>query len=276
MNIKDLTVDQLRRLQLKMFHEETHQQTKVRLQNELIPFPSLAVCLATVSKEIGFIIQVKYPSRDSNGRPEIANYFDEDTVVDSIINIVFNDYDQRKIIFTSSQCDICVLLQKKQNRFPVLLQTQAVSSLQDGCYDFRSLETTLEFAVAEKLLGVFLPSVEVARDKNLVTGVHKMGLVLFAGGPESCSPDIRKLLCRSRVNGLETCHINFDVVPGSDTPHFNLPTAHVQMLYIADIVLNKGLMRLPRCSVADSSNCDYRQSLVMSNEMDQHESKLTI
>ncbi|XP_055899309.1 uncharacterized protein LOC106066638 isoform X4 [Biomphalaria glabrata] len=281
-NVRDLTVDQLRHLQVtKLSPDSTVQrliifalaqrnclgsemevknyskltnEANVTTNHELIPFPTLATCLATLRKDVGLIIQVKYPQVDINGKSEVANYFTEDTVVDSIISIVMDGYEQRKIIFTSTEADICVLLQKKQNRFPVLFKSHASSLPNEEVYDFRasSIGAALEFAVSEKLLGVYLSSLEVARDKNIVTSAHRMGLVVFSGGQGTGNPDIRKLLCRNRVNCLETCHVNFDLKPGFHRPYFSLPSSQIYTLYVADLVLNNGCMLLPRYSVQDS------------------------
>ncbi|KAI8780527.1 glycerophosphocholine phosphodiesterase GPCPD1 isoform X1, partial [Biomphalaria glabrata] len=253
-NVRDLTVDQLRHLQVTKLSPDSTVQANVTTNHELIPFPTLATCLATLRKDVGLIIQVKYPQVDINGKSEVANYFTEDTVVDSIISIVMDGYEQRKIIFTSTEADICVLLQKKQNRFPVLFKSHASSLPNEEVYDFRasSIGAALEFAVSEKLLGVYLSSLEVARDKNIVTSAHRMGLVVFSGGQGTGNPDIRKLLCRNRVNCLETCHVNFDLKPGFHRPYFSLPSSQIYTLYVADLVLNNGCMLLPRYSVQDS------------------------
>ncbi|KAK0068372.1 glycerophosphocholine phosphodiesterase GPCPD1-like isoform X1, partial [Biomphalaria pfeifferi] len=253
-NVRDLTVDQLRHLQVTKLSPDSTVQANVTTNHELIPFPTLATCLATLRKDVGFIIQVKYPQVDINGKSEVANYFTEDTVVDSIISIVMDGYEQRKIILTSTEADICVLLQKKQNRFPVVFKSHASSLPNEEVYDFRasSIGAALEFAVSEKLLGVYLSSLEVARDKNIVTSAHRMGLVVFSGGHGTGNPDIRKLLCRNRVNCLETCHVHFDLKPGSHHPYFSLPSSQIYTLYVADLVLNNGCMPLPRYSVQDS------------------------
>lgn len=119
MAVKDLKLDQLRLLHLDHVQHHTstaplnEQVTKVTGENDeaedLRPFPTLVEALQSVSPDVGFNIEIKFPMIQVDGINECENYFEHNDFLDRILTAVMLHAGTRRVVFSSFDPDICMM-----------------------------------------------------------------------------------------------------------------------------------------------------------------------
>ncbi|KAH9496922.1 putative glycerophosphocholine phosphodiesterase GPCPD1 2 [Bulinus truncatus] len=153
--VKSLTLSQLQ--SMRLFSSDlscvgiTDDETE---EESYEPFPTLEKVLTVVDENTGFDIEIKYPQLDINDLWEMENYFDVNENLDHILQVVFANAGSRKIVFSSFDPDTCILIQLKQNKYPVLFLHQGQTRIYTPYKDFRaySFKNGIGFALSEHLL----------------------------------------------------------------------------------------------------------------------------
>ncbi|KRZ69991.1 putative glycerophosphocholine phosphodiesterase GPCPD1 -like protein T05H10.7, partial [Trichinella papuae] len=160
------------------------------LGGELLPFPTLTEVLKhrSLPTDLGFMIEVKYPQETNSRRDNelCGNYNKRNTYVDLIINCVFVNAGQRKIIFSSFDPDVCLMLKMKQGRYPVLFLTQGQNSRYDGYINWHthSSDAAVRFAFVHGLAGVAFHSEELLSDIGSFQRALNLNLAAFVWGDD--------------------------------------------------------------------------------------------
>jgi glycerophosphocholine phosphodiesterase GPCPD1 len=129
--MRDLTLEQLKNL--KVFHTvEGRSREQKFYDEELIehqPFPLLSEALDIIDPKVGFNVEIKSAQQLEDGTLE-ANHvaFDKNLYVDRILDVVLEKAGMRRIVFSSFDADICVMLRNKQNIYPVMFLTLGKTS----------------------------------------------------------------------------------------------------------------------------------------------------
>jgi CDK inhibitor PHO81 len=94
-----------------------------------------------VTKSVGVCLKLLFPSKShvtlfGLSQPDLNRY------VDMILTIVYNQVDNRPVIFLGSNMDLCTAVNWKQPNFSVFYQVQ------------KSVKKAIKFAKTENLLGV--------------------------------------------------------------------------------------------------------------------------
>lgn len=95
--------------------EEAEEQTNFKVtghrdeEEAHQPFPTLRDSFHSVSEEVGFNVEVKYPMGLLQGGHECENYFEPNEFLDIILAEVLNHAGQRRIMFSSFDPDICLM-----------------------------------------------------------------------------------------------------------------------------------------------------------------------
>ncbi|XP_014663567.1 PREDICTED: glycerophosphocholine phosphodiesterase GPCPD1-like [Priapulus caudatus] len=198
--VKDLSVYRLQRLKMRNAQDqqvldvdETDVEALVRRSSSATtiddwqPFPTLEEALNRVNSHVGFNVEVKYPMRNMDGTTELDSvYFEKNEFVDRIVTVVFTHAANRRIVFSSFDPDTCIMLQLKQNKYPVMLLSQGAHGNHVGYEDVRarSPEVCIRLVKCEKLLGVCMYAGDIIRLPQLVTLSKNLGLVMFTWGVE--------------------------------------------------------------------------------------------
>ncbi|XP_059171983.1 glycerophosphocholine phosphodiesterase GPCPD1-like [Physella acuta] len=202
--VKSLTLAQLQSMKLFSsdhshieINEETDEESKE-------PFPTLEKVLKVVDENTGFDIEIKYPQLDINEVWEMENYFDVNENLDHILQVVFAHAGSRKIVFSSFDPDTCILLQLKQNKYPVLFLHQGQTKIYTPYKDYRaySFKNGIGFAVSENFLGLALHSEVLLQDMSLINRVLNKKLVLFVWGSDNNNPKMIRMLRDHKVDGI--------------------------------------------------------------------------
>ncbi|KRZ40964.1 putative glycerophosphocholine phosphodiesterase GPCPD1 -like protein T05H10.7 [Trichinella pseudospiralis] len=157
------------------------------LAGDSLPFPTLDEVLKhrSLPTELGFMIEVKYPQKLVYGYNN-ENYPERNIYVDAIVNSVLENAGQRKIIFSSFDPDICLMLKMKQSRYPVLFLTQGVNGPYDIYVGWRVQESdaAIRFAFVHGLAGVAFHSEKLLSNIASFHYASRLNLAAFVWGDD--------------------------------------------------------------------------------------------
>ena len=146
------------------------------------PFTTLEEMLLKLPKTIGFNIEMKYPMLFESEEQEMDTYAVElNSFVDTVLKMVYDHGQERDIIFSSFNPDICLLLSFKQPSIPILFLTDAGAS-PVGDIRASSLQEAIRFASRWNLLGVVSAAEPLVTCPRLVRVVKESGLVCVSYG----------------------------------------------------------------------------------------------
>jgi len=217
MAVKDLTLQQLQSLQTYHASVEEHGPRDWRTDptaadsdeaDDLMPFPTLEKVLHTLDEGVGVNVEIKYPQFIDHGEDglehEQMHFFDRNDYLDTILKTLLRHGGSRHVIISCFDSDACVMLKKKQNRFPVLFLTQGQTHKYPPYKDFRTLSipAAIKFACAEQLVGLSVHSEDLLREASLVAETKRAGLLLFCWGEDNNDHDNIRYLKSLGVDGI--------------------------------------------------------------------------
>jgi len=146
------------------------------------PFTTLEEMLKKIDGGVGFNIEMKYPMLHESEEQEMDTYAVElNSFVDTVLTKVYDLGKKRKIIFSSFNPDICLLLSFKQPNIPIMFLTDAgVSKV--GDIRASSLQEAIRFASRWNLLGIVSAAEPLINSPRLVGVVKENGLVCVSYG----------------------------------------------------------------------------------------------
>ncbi|TVY64324.1 Glycerophosphodiester phosphodiesterase GDE1 [Lachnellula suecica] len=146
------------------------------------PFTTLEEMLLKLDQEVSFNIEMKYPMLHESEEQEMDTYAVElNSFVDTVLTKVYDLGKKRKIIFSSFNPDICLLLSFKQPSIPILFLTDAgVAPV--GDIRASSLQEAIRFASRWNLLGIVSAAEPLVNSPRLVRVVKENGLVCVSYG----------------------------------------------------------------------------------------------
>lgn len=151
--------------------------------------------LKKIDGGVGFNIEMKYPMLHESEEQEMDTYAVElNSFVDTVLTKVYDLGKKRKIIFSSFNPDICLLLSFKQPNIPIMFLTDAgVSKV--GDIRASSLQEAIRFASRWNLLGIVSAAEPLINSPRLVRVVKENGLVCVSYG--TLNNDTEKVNVRS-------------------------------------------------------------------------------
>ncbi|XP_074593966.1 glycerophosphocholine phosphodiesterase GPCPD1-like [Brevipalpus obovatus] len=195
--VKDLTYRQLKLLKLG---PERDSQKRLEFvdsdADDNQPFCSLEKALKNVSP-CAFNVEIKYDT-------ENPAYDDINHFVDTILKIIFEYHNNRDIVISSFDPDVCVMAQMKQSKYPVLFLIDDIKKPMDvaGVETIPSIEMACYYASAMNLSGVNCYAQNLITDKSLIRFVLSQGLILFCYGAHINDRSIIEDLVKEGVHGL--------------------------------------------------------------------------
>jgi glycerophosphodiester phosphodiesterase len=153
------------------------------------PFTTLEEMLVKLPEHVGFNIEMKYPMLSESEEHGMDAYAVElNSFVDTVLTKVYDLGKKRKIIFSSFNPDICLLLSFKQPSIPILFLTDAgISPV--GDIRASSLQEAIRFASRWNLLGVVSAAEPLCNSPRLVKVVKDSGLVCVSYGTLNNDPE---------------------------------------------------------------------------------------
>jgi glycerophosphodiester phosphodiesterase len=153
------------------------------------PFTTLEEMLLKLPENVGFNIEMKYPMLHESEEQEMDTYAVElNSFVDTVLTKIYDLGKKRKIIFSSFNPDICLLLSFKQPSIPILFLTDAGTN-PVGDIRASSLQEAIRFASRWNLLGVVSAAEPLCNSPRLVKVVKENGLVCVSYGVLNNDPE---------------------------------------------------------------------------------------
>jgi glycerophosphodiester phosphodiesterase len=135
-----------------------------------------------IPASVGFNIEMKYPMLHESEEEEMDQYAVElNTFVDTVLQVVYDHSNQRRIIFSSFNPDICLMLSFKQPSIPVLFLTDAGTS-DVGDKRAASLQEAIRFASRWNLFGIVSAADPLVMCPRFIRMVKENGLVCMTYG----------------------------------------------------------------------------------------------
>jgi len=209
-SVVDLTLQQLQSFKVQKCLDSTYAFPSA---DDERPFPTLQSCFEKVDPNMAFDVEVKYcmNRRDTKKLEDGLNWFPErNKYVDVIISTILQHAGNRLIILSCFDPDVCVMLQAKQARFPVVFLSQGETKKYPAYLDPRAstLRLAIEFAAAESLAGIAVHSEGLLKDMDLITCAKSRDLAVFCWGTDNNSVSNLSLLRSSGIDGI--CYDRID------------------------------------------------------------------
>lgn len=205
--MRELTLEQLKNL--KVYHVVEGRSKEAKFFDEDLaehqPFPELSEALEVIDENVGFNIEIKSAQPLEDGRMEDDPLtIDKNLYVDSILDVVLAKAGKRRIVFSSFDADVCLMLRNKQNIYPTMFLTLGRSERYPGYYNpcCNTIENAVKFSVANELLGIVAHSEDILRDITQVNLVEDHKLILWVWGEDNNCKDTIKLLKEKGLHGI--------------------------------------------------------------------------
>lgn len=166
------------------------------------PVITLEHAFKTVSKDIGFNIECKYPMIDECENEDMDcvgaefNYW-----TDQLLKCIFDHANGRDVILSTFHPEVCIMLALKQDTFPVMFLTEAGNS---PLVDVRakSLQEAIKFARRWNLVGVIPEAVALNHCPRLANVVKDCGLKCITYGSLDNDVEVVKILVKNGVDAV--------------------------------------------------------------------------
>ena len=166
------------------------------------PFATLEEMFKKLPKTVGFNIEMKYPMLHESEDEEMDTYAVElNSFVDTVLTKVYDLGQDRNMIFSSFNPDICLLLSFKQPSIPVLFLTDA-GTCPVGDIRASSLQEAIRFASRWNLLGVVTAAEPLVISPRLVRVVKESGLVCVSYGTLNNDPSKVQLQVNEGIDAV--------------------------------------------------------------------------
>ncbi|XP_026886276.2 glycerophosphocholine phosphodiesterase GPCPD1 isoform X3 [Electrophorus electricus] len=209
--VKDLTFDQLQLLKLAhttamKVHDHKDLMDEEEYIDEHQPFPSLSQIFQAVPDCVGFNIELKWISqmKDGSWDANLSTYFNMNQFLDVILTCVLKNAGKRRIVFSCFDPDVCAMVRRKQNKYPILFLTQGVSDVYPELMDIRCKTTqiAMSFAQSEDILGISAHTEDLLRNMDSIKEAQSKGLVVFCWGDDNNEHANRRRLREHGIDGL--------------------------------------------------------------------------
>uniref|UniRef100_A0A673BRG2 Glycerophosphocholine phosphodiesterase GPCPD1-like n=1 Tax=Sphaeramia orbicularis TaxID=375764 RepID=A0A673BRG2_9TELE len=191
-------------------HGAAYVQFEVQLSKDQVPVIYGDLTCITCAKTVfthwlhltlvqNCLSQLVKGSWDSN----VSSYFNMNTFLDIILSCVLENAATRRIIFSCCDADICSMVRRKQNKYPVLFQTQGLSDRHPELMDIhcRSTPFAVNFALSEDILGICANAADLLKNVDYVREIQSKGLVVFSWGEENNDSEARKEQSEQKIDG---------------------------------------------------------------------------
>ncbi|KAJ3434150.1 glycerophosphoryl diester phosphodiesterase [Anaeramoeba flamelloides] len=155
-----------------------------------------------LKNDLNFNIEIKYPYTFTSEKE--LNYPDRNVVVDKVLDVVLK-YSKgktpKRIIFSSFDPIICLMVHWKQPKFPVFFLNHGGRELYENPL-MNSLEHALHFSSKSNFKGIVCFTEPLLDDLTYVQRVHDHNLVLFTYGDQNNDKKYLQIQKNLKVDGI--------------------------------------------------------------------------
>ncbi|KAL2750907.1 glycerophosphocholine phosphodiesterase GPCPD1 isoform X4 [Vespula maculifrons] len=222
------------------------------------PFPTLQSVLLELEPHVGCNIEIKWTMQLKDGTFELNHPFDLNMYLDTILKVVLEYGGDRKIVFSSFNPDICVMIRLKQNKYPVVFLTQGITSKYPTYHDPRcqTIPMAIRHALAADILGINVHTEDILRDPSQVKLVKDAGLIIFCWGDDNNDKDTIRHLKKLGLHAV--IYDKIDVYNSKDIKEsiFLIDARESQKALIA-LAQSSQADNTTEKAIPDSINMDY-------------------
>ncbi|UPX10729.1 Glycerophosphodiester phosphodiesterase [Ascochyta rabiei] len=181
----------------------------------------------------GFNIEMKYPMLHESEEEEMDQYAVElNSFIDTVLQVVYDHSNKRRIVFSSFNPDICLMLSFKQPSIPVLFLTDAGTS-DVGDKRAASLQEAIRFASRWNLFGIVSAADPLVMCPRFIRMVKENGLVCMTYGVLNNDPKNVRLQEKEGIDAVIVDSV-LSIRQGLQAPdEANLSGTHVTTLPIS-------------------------------------------
>eukprot|EP01135_Chromosphaera_perkinsii_P004302 Nk52_evm14s276 gene=Nk52_evmTU14s276 len=172
---------------------------------EFEEFPTLERVFKEVPSHVAFNIEIKFPIHHVNQEHNPSeSFWDINEYVDIILKCILDHSENRRIVISCFEPDICTLIRLKQPKFPMLFLTQNQCPKYTKVEDRRcnTIEEAVIFAKSEHLLGIVPNSYDLLKDPSLISFAKNSNLVLFSWGDDNNNKENIRFQKEKGVDGV--------------------------------------------------------------------------
>ncbi|KAI0420331.1 Glycerophosphoryl diester phosphodiesterase family-domain-containing protein [Xylaria grammica] len=199
-NNKDTSLDE--RMKYTLNYKQTGYKANTRGNFVQAPFATLEELFKKIPENVGFNIEMKYPMLLESEQHYMDTYAIElNSFCDTVLTKVYEMAQNRHIIFSSFNPDICLCLNFKQPSIPIMFLTDAgvepVSDIRAS-----SLQEAIRFASRWNLLGIVSNAIPFVNCPRLVKVVKQSGLVCVSYGVQNNDPEQVKVQVNEGIDAV--------------------------------------------------------------------------
>jgi glycerophosphodiester phosphodiesterase len=169
-------------------------------------YPTLRELLQKVPHNIGFNVEIKYPVED-----EIVKYnlspVNRNIYLDCILWEIYEHAQDRFIVFSSFDPEICQMLAIKQPHYPVFFLTQLGTVIRSDPRS-NSVDSSITFAKSAGLGGLVCPARYLVKHPDVITKIKESGLRVCTWGADNNLPENVHFQKKMGVDGVIVDHVN--------------------------------------------------------------------
>ncbi|KAI1187798.1 Glycerophosphoryl diester phosphodiesterase family-domain-containing protein [Nemania serpens] len=197
---KDQSLDE--RMKYTLNYKKAGYKANTRGNFVQAPFATLEELFKKIPEDVGFNIEMKYPMLLESEQHYMDTYAIElNSFCDTVLTKVYELAQNRHIIFSSFNPDICLCLNFKQPSIPIMFLTDA--GIEDVS-DIRasSLQEAIRFASRWNLLGIVSNATPFVVCPRLVRVVKQSGLVCVSYGTQNNDPELVNLQVNEGIDAV--------------------------------------------------------------------------
>lgn len=160
---------------------------------------------SSLPEDVGLLIEVKVPPPNVKDELMIA-YPERNHLIDIILqDLTRSDgHRNRDICFLSFDADTCMMLNMKQDKYPVYFSSCERLDVEADDADPRTIDVDqgLLFAQSQGFFGMVLFTAVIHRDTSIVTRVKDSGMSLLSYGAENAKEDAVRVQQKLGVDGF--------------------------------------------------------------------------
>jgi glycerophosphoryl diester phosphodiesterase len=181
--------------------------------------PSLKELFQKAPEGMGFNVEIKYPDRLES---QICFARERNKLVDSVLDVIFENAGTRPIFISSFDPEVCMLCQKKQTKYSVFFLLESATASKIGgriSYDKRclNLKKALDFTLAMNFRGIVCRADQLLDEKNtdVIKSLLDSGKIILTYGFENSDAEKVKQQKKIGVHAVITDRYN-DIIKFND------------------------------------------------------------
>jgi glycerophosphocholine phosphodiesterase GPCPD1 len=191
-----------------------HSQNNRDLFTSKQMFPTIKEMCNQLDSKLGFNVEIKYPIDLEDGNNEVEDHIkwlNRNDYVDVILKELYACCadEQRCVIISTFDPNLCSMIRMKQNKFPVLFLTNGITNKWKPYKDTRCKNTqvSLNYAKSEYLHGIVAHAEELSQNYHLINILFNhtsksANFLAFSWGDDLNQIEKRQLFSQSGINGI--------------------------------------------------------------------------